>query len=101
MVTPSNKTDVTLRQTIRHVISMRVRGSQHVPCVFASATTMARPGAIVPALAAEAAGATGEVLVLRSRVRLILEEADYFLVIRVTEWVLRKSCWLVYRCLLS
>ena len=93
MARHSNKMDVTLRQTIRHVISMRVRGSQHVPCVFASAMTMARLGAIVPALAAEAAGATGEVL--RHRVRLILEEADYFLVIRVIEWVLRKSCWLV------
>ena len=92
MARHSNKMDVTLRQTIRHVISMRVKGSQHVPCAFASATTMARLGAIVPAPAAEA-GATGEVL--RHRVRLILEEADYFLVIRVIEWVLRKSCWLV------
>lgn len=95
MAAPSNKMDVTPRQIIRHVITMQVRGSQHVPCVFASATTMARPGAIVPVLAAEAAGATAEVLRARIRAQLILEEADYFLVIRVIELVLRKSCWLV------
>ena len=102
MATHSNKMDVTLHPTTRHVTSTRVRGSQHVQSVFVSATTMARQGAIVPALVAEAdlevaAGLEVEVEVQRSlsvRVQLMLEEADYFLVIRVTDLVHQKS-WLV------
>lgn len=103
MATHSNKMVVTPHPTTRHVTSTRVRGSQHVPSVFASATTMARPGVMVPALAAEAAEvveadleAEVEVEVQRSlsvRIQLILEEADYSLVIRVTDLVHRKS-WL-------
>lgn len=93
MATHSSKMDVTLHLITRLVTTMRVRASPHVPSAFVSDTTMERPGAIVLGLEAEAAEAVGEVP--RAPVQLILEGADYFLVIPVTELVLRKSCWLV------
>jgi hypothetical protein len=93
VATHSNKMDVTPHLITRLVTTMRVRASPHVPSAFVLDTTMERPGAIVLGLeaeAAEAVEAVGEVL--RAPVQLILEGADYFLVIPVTELVLRKSC---------